>query len=212
MRYLSFFRCTILMCGVLLLAGCPSIPTNIESEIDQKTAESSAQWKNYKKQLNAISHYQVRGSFGYISPQKNSSARVSWQQVNDNDYTLLLTTPFGGKVIEMTVRPDFARITNDKGDEYTNTDAEQLLYQLTNLTIPLNQMRSWLVGLPGDNSLYTLDGQYRLKQVILQSGSTQWRVNYKSFHTNLSPQLPKEIEIIQGDQKIKLKIDIWNLQ
>ncbi len=212
MRYLSFLRNSALACCILLLVGCPSVPTIIGNDIDQKTAEASVQWQKNKQQLTKILHYQIKGSFGYISQQKSASARVLWQEFNVNNYNLLLTTPFGNKILEMTVLPDWVKITNDKGNEFVNNDAEQLLYQLTKLTIPLKQMRLWLLGLPGDNSRYILDEQYRLKQVILNRGNNEWLVNYKSYHTKFSPQLPKEIEIIQGNQKIKLKIDTWDLK
>ncbi|PQQ39820.1 lipoprotein localization factor LolB, partial [Photorhabdus luminescens] len=36
-----------------------------------------------------------------------------------------------------------------------------------------------------------------------------WQVNYQSYDTSTTPALPNRLELIQGDRRIKLKMDNW---
>ena len=59
-----------------------------------------------------------------------------------------------------------AQITDNKGQHYTATDAEEMIGKLTGMPIPLNSLRQWILGLPGDATDYTLDDQYRLSRKL----------------------------------------------
>lgn len=54
---------------------------------------------------------------------------------------------------------------DNKGQTYNATDAEEMIGRLTGMPIPLNSLRQWIIGLPGDATDYSLDDQYRLREL-----------------------------------------------
>lgn len=65
-------------------------------------------------------------------------------------------------------------LIDNKGQTYTATDAEEMIGRLTGMPIPLNSLRQWIVGLPGDATDYSLDDKYRLSELnYTQNGKTR---------------------------------------
>lgn len=209
-KYQIFIR-TTLLASALVLAGCPSIP--VEPEGPKVVVNvNSPEWLQHQQQVQELTQYQARGNFGYISPQQNVAARFFWQQKSAENYRLLLTTPFGGKVVEMNVQPGLVQLTDNKDQIFVGNSPEELIVRLTGMQIPLSSLRQWLVGLPGESSQFALDSEYRLKQLTLVVDGLEWQVNYTSYHKNITPAMPREMELRQGDRRIKLKIDKWTFE
>jgi outer membrane lipoprotein LolB len=79
------------------------------------------------------------------------------------------------------------------------------------MSIPLANLRLWMLGLPGDESDFTLDSQYRLSKVNYSQNGQQGTVVYQSYSDDVIPSLPNRLEMTEGDQRIKLKMDSWTL-
>jgi len=106
-------------------------------------------------------------------------------------------------------KPGEAQITDNKGQHYSATDAEEMIGKLTGMPIPLNSLRQWILGLPGEATDYTLDDQYRLSQVNYTQNGKTWKVVYSAYDSKSKPSLPSNMELTQGSQRIKLKMDNW---
>jgi outer membrane lipoprotein LolB len=92
-------------------------------------------------------------------------ARFFWQQTGQDRYRLLLTNPLGSTELELNAQPGNVELVDNKGKHYTADDAEEMIGKLTGMPIPLNSLRQWILGLPGDATDYKLDDQYRLSEV-----------------------------------------------
>ncbi|GAB7266875.1 lipoprotein insertase outer membrane protein LolB [Dickeya ananatis] len=158
-----------------------------------------------------MTHYQTRGSFAYISDRKKLYARFFWQQPSPQRYRLLLTNPLGGTELELQASPDLVQITDNQGKRYMGKDAQYMVQQLTGMAIPLDNLRQWMLGLPGDAQDFTLDEHALLRSVNYQQGDQHWNVSYLSYTDGPLP-LPQNLELTQGEQRIKLKMDNWTTQ
>jgi outer membrane lipoprotein LolB len=87
-----------------------------------------------------------------------------------------------------------------------------MIQKLTGMDIPLDNLRKWMLGLPGDASDFTLDDRGLLKQVNYRQGDRNWTVNYLGYRDDSRPILPASLELQQGEQRIKLKMDNWDLK
>lgn len=88
-------------------------------------------------------------------------------------YRLLLTNPLGSTELSLTAQPGSVQLIDNKGQTYTSTDAEEMIGRLTGMPIPLNSLRQWIIGLPGDATDYSLDDRYRLRELnYTQNGKT----------------------------------------
>ncbi len=164
------------------------------------------------KRCNSLSQYQTRGSFAYLSDQKKVYARFFWQQYSPDRYRLLLTNPLGSTELDLNVQKNVVQLTDNQGKRYVSDNAEEMIRKLTGMAIPLDNLRQWMLGLPGEAGDFKLDDQYRLNSLTYQQGSQTWTVDYQDYNNSLKPQLPSRLELKQGDQRIKLKMDDWTLK
>ncbi|HFJ8952374.1 MULTISPECIES: lipoprotein insertase outer membrane protein LolB [Serratia] len=191
----------------LVLAACtttkPSGPA---------TSPTSPQWRAHEQAVQQLEQYQTRGSFAYLSDQKKVYARFFWQQYSSDRYRLLLTNPLGSTELDLNVQKNVVQLTDNQGKRYVSDNAEEMIRKLTGMAIPLDNLRQWMLGLPGEANDFKLDDQYRLNSLTYQQGKQTWTVDYQDYNNSLQPQLPSRLELKQGDQRIKLKMDNWTLK
>ncbi len=172
----------------------------------------SPQWRQHQAEVARISQYDTRGAFAYLSDKQKVYARFNWQQTSPERYRLLLTNPLGSTELQLDAAPGHVQLVDNKGQRYTATDAEEMIGKLTGMPIPINSLRQWMLGLPGDATDYKLDSNYRLSEVNYTQGGKDWKVTYSDYNTQVKPALPSNMELRQGDQRIKLKMDNWNVK
>jgi len=190
----------------LVLAAC-----TINTPKGPATSPTSPQWREHEAQVKKLEHYQTRGSFAYISDKQKVYARFFWQQYSPDSYRLLLTNPLGSTEMELKVQSGIAQVTNNQGKKYTSDNPDEMIQKLTGMSIPLANLRLWMLGLPGDESDFTLDSQYRLSKVNYSHNGLKGNVVYQSYSNDMIPSLPDRLELTQDDQRIKLKMDSWTL-
>lgn len=172
---------------------------------------TSPEWREHEQKVQNLTHYQTRGSFAYISDRKKLYARFFWQQFSPQRYRLLLTSPLGSTELELQASTDTVQIVDGQGKRYVGKDAQYMVQQLTGMAIPLDNLRQWMLGLPGDAQDFSLDERALLRSVNYQQGDQHWSVSYQSYTDDPLP-LPQSLELTQGEQRIKLKMDNWTTQ
>lgn len=191
----------------LILAACTLPDTAEKGDV----SATSAGWKNHVEKVNNLTRYQTRGSFAYIGENQKTYARFFWQQYSADSYKLLLTNPVGSTELELIVRDGQTQLTDNKGQKHYSDDPDNMIYQLTGMTIPMENLRQWITGLPGDAQSYAISNEYHLKALTWSQGMEKWKVSYQSYDDKTSPQLPDRLDIEQGSNRIKLKMDSWTL-
>ncbi|WP_421078699.1 lipoprotein insertase outer membrane protein LolB [Klebsiella quasipneumoniae] len=169
----------------------------------------SPQWRQHQQAVRSLNQFQTRGAFAYLSDEQKVYARFFWQQTGQDRYRLLLTNPLGSTELSLTAQPGNVQLIDNKGQTYTATDAEEMIGRLTGMPIPLNSLRQWIIGLPGDATDYSLDDRYRLRELNYTQNGKTWHVTYGGYTTDTQPALPSNVELNNGAQRIKLKMDNW---
>lgn len=194
----------LLPLAALVLTACSITPPKGPGK-----SPDSPQWRQHQQEVRALNQYQTRGAFAYLSDQQKVYARFFWQQTGQDRYRLLLLNPLGSTEMELIAQPGSAQVTDNKGQKYTGTDAEEMIGKLTGMPIPITSLRQWILGLPGDATDYKLDDQYRLSEVNYSQNGKSWKVVYGGYDSNSKPALPSSLELTEGGQRIKLKMDNW---
>ncbi|MDX7992836.1 lipoprotein insertase outer membrane protein LolB [Xenorhabdus littoralis] len=205
MKISAFFR--LLPLSAILLTAC-----TVTQPPTGTGAANTPQWHAREQQLQKLERYQTRGSFAYLANEKKVYARFFWQQYSPDNYKLLLLNPLGTTELELFVEPNMIQLTDSNGKKYFSDDPESLIYQLTDMNIPLDNLKNWIIGLPGNAKDFRLDANYLLKSVSGRKNSEIWRVNYQGYDTSTIPALPNRLELTQGKNRIKLKMDNWTIQ
>ena len=194
----------LLPLAALVLTACSISPPKGPGK-----SPDSPQWRQHQQAVRALNQYQTRGAFAYLSDQQKVYARFFWQQTGQDRYRLLLLNPLGSTEMELIAQPGSAQVTDNKGQKYTGTDAEEMIGKLTGMPIPITSLRQWILGLPGDATDYKLDDQYRLSEVNYSQNGKSWKVVYGGYDSHSKPALPSSLELTEGNQRIKLKMDNW---
>ncbi|PIJ49963.1 lipoprotein localization factor LolB [Erwinia sp. OLTSP20] len=197
----------VLPLASVLLAAC-----SLNKPMAPGKSPDSPQWHQHQQALSQITHYQTRGSFAYISDQQKVYARFNWQQSAPDRYRLLLTNPLGSTELQLDVQGKVVQLIDSKGKRYVSDDASKMITQLTGMTIPLDDLRQWIIGLPGDASDYTLDDKYQLRSVNYRHDGQNWQVVFNSYDQQQQPALPANLSLTQDDQRIKLRMDSWTVK
>ncbi|MFE8149831.1 lipoprotein insertase outer membrane protein LolB [Brenneria goodwinii] len=198
-------RCLrLLPLASVLLTAC-----SLHQPTSPGKSPTSPEWQQHQQKVQQLSQYQTRGSFAYISDSKKLYARFYWEESSSQRYRLLLTNPLGSTELELRAQPGSVQIADNQGKRYVGKDAEDMVRQLTGMAIPLNNLRQWIIGLPGDASDFSLDDRFLLNKVNYRQGDQNWSVSYQSYNQKVNPPLPESLELTQGEQRIKLKMDNW---
>lgn len=169
----------------------------------------SPQWRQHQQDVRNLNQFQTRGAFAYLSDEQKVYARFFWQQTGQDRYRLLMTNPLGSTELSLTAQPGNVQLIDNKGQTYTATDAEEMIGRLTGMPIPLNSLRQWIIGLPGEATDYSLDDQYRLRELNYTQNGKTWHVTWGGYTSDTKPSLPANMELNDGSQRIKLKMDNW---
>lgn len=173
---------------------------------------TSPQWQQHQQAVAKITQYQTRGAFAYLSDKQKVYARFNWQQIAADRYRLLLTNPLGSTELQLDAQGSVVQIVDNKGKRYVSNDAEKMISQLTGMDIPLANLRQWMMGLPGDASDYQLNNNYQLQSLTYSRNGQQWKVNISDYDSKVNPPLPANLELTEGGQRIKLRMDSWTTQ
>ncbi|MBV8041256.1 lipoprotein insertase outer membrane protein LolB [Pluralibacter sp.] len=194
----------LLPLAALVLTAC-----SINAPKGPGKSPDSPQWRQHQQDVRNLSQYQTRGAFAFISDQQKVYARFFWQQTGQDTWRLLLTNPLGSTELELNAKPGSVELVDNKGQHYTATDAEEMIGKLTGMPIPLNSLRQWILGLPSHATDYTLDDQYRLSTLNYTQDGKTWKVVYGGYDSTTKPSLPSNMELTEGSERIKLKMDNW---
>nr|WP_024967849.1 lipoprotein insertase outer membrane protein LolB [Pantoea sp. IMH] len=191
----------------VLLAAC-----SVNKPQGPGPSVTSPQWQQQQQAVEKITQYQTRGAFAYLSDSQKVYARFNWQQTASDRYRLLLTNPLGSTELQLDAQGSVVQLVDNKGKRYVSNDAEKMISQLTGMDIPLNNLRKWMVGLPGDATDYSLDDKYRLRELHYSRNGQDWTVTWQDYDEKQQPALPARLELKEGNQRIKLKMDSWTVK
>lgn len=173
---------------------------------------NSPEWKQHQQDVSKLTQYQTRGAFAYKSKEQSVYARFNWQQTAPDRYRLLLINPLGNTELQLDVQGSVVQLVDNKGKRYVSNNAEKMLSELTGMDIPLDNLRQWMIGLPGDANQYQLDSQGQLNKLNYRDQQRNWTVSYLSYDTKTTPSLPSSLKLEEGDRLIKLRVDTWKIQ
>lgn len=170
-----------LLTGVFagLLAACASLPPPAENQLPLEFDTPAD-----------LSIWSANGKFSFRSPESRESGQFYWNQ-NEENYLLRLVGPFGMGTAE--VERDASGVTiRSRGETYRGEVTDQLLLELTGISVPLNELSDILLGARPD-----------LQNV--------WQVEYETAMEVEAYSLPQRLTLVSGDQELQIFISRWSI-
>ena len=170
---------------VLLLCACSTLPSS--------------------PQRDTLDAFSLEGRFSLRHEDKSYSGRLSWKHAGANN-ELLLASPFGQGMADITTSENGAQLTTSDGKVYSAVDAETLIGQVLGYPLPLAQLTDWVRGRSTTAGDIEVDQHGRLLRLRQQD----WRIDYD--YESDDPQAPPSRIIAEriGGTELRLRIEEWN--
>lgn len=189
---------------LLFLNACTSVPKSTLPLLKQE-----------------LSHWQARGKILLDNKGDKNSGYFVWKQVGD-DFSFSVNTFVGISIFSLKQQGGIATLEAD-GKTYKSNSAEQLVYNLTHMNIPVSQLNLWLLGeVPATsedqqvNNKVETYGQIKsfefntLDKTV--ANNETWFVSFKSHKQVHHYTLPKLMDLKTSNKRIKIAISDWKIE
>jgi len=187
--------------------AAPEVATTVSAEAQQaETRRIEA--------LRAQPAWSFAGRVAVSKGRNGGSGRIEWQQ-QARQYVVSLSAPVTRQSWTLTgdAEQGGGRLEGVDGGPRQGPDAQQVLREATGWEIPVNQLPEWVLGLVAEGATATeqvdRDTEGRPRRVR-QMG---WDIQYLDWYPAEGdrPVLPRRIEAVNGDAKVRLLVDSWVL-
>lgn len=194
----------ILALNVLILSGCATV----------EPSTTNVEWDAHQQRLDTITQYSSNGKLGYIAPDQRQSLNFQWKH-SSLTKQLRLTTFLGQTALNLKITPQGAMVETYDNGTYSSKDADTLIYQLTGLTIPVDQLSNWLLGDPTGADAYQLNDTNTVATLNKRIDGQIWQLEYIEYvdiqYSGVALPLPKKLKLKQNDISINIVITKWDL-
>jgi outer membrane lipoprotein LolB len=176
----------------------------------ERSAEAPDGWTEQAAKQAALTSWYVQGRLGVQSAHQGGSFDVFWNQQGER-YQIRLIAAMGQGAFLITGDNQSVSLQDANGDIQTASTADQLFTDSLGVDLPLENLHSWLRGLPaaGDSRL-RWDQQGNL-YIVEQGG---WRVEMARYRNVDDLKLPQTFYLSRADQpelQIRLLLAQWQL-
>lgn len=200
----------LISCLIILLHGCKTIPTTTQPDAVATTVLFDPSTSAQKA---PAYDFNILGRIAIQDEKQSFSGSFRWQHLVEYD-EILLFTPWGQAVAEITKDQEGVRLITSKLEAFYATDAEHLTEQILGWRLPLDGLQYWVQGIhsPLTTAEKDLDRQNQLL-TIRQDG---WHIHYNSFTPTpvSSVPLPRIINLFYENQNLKIRVivDNWKVE
>lgn len=187
---------------LFLIAGCQSTPS-VTAEHQSTLLRQSIIAKHRQ--------WQANGRISLSSPQQNITGALDWLQ-SGTDYRVGLTAALGQRALLIEQNAELASLQIRGDEKVTGSSAEDLLLQRMGIRVPFAQLSYWIRGLPGSIGTAQYDRFGRLHTIKYRDADGRdWRARINQFLRVEDIDLPRIIEVTDGEHKIRVVLSNWNL-
>lgn len=187
--------------------SAPSVVTTVSAQAQQAELDRVAA-------VRAAPQWSFQGRVAVSKGKNGGNGRIDWQQ-QALAYVVELSAPVTRQSWKLSgdSHNEAGRLEGLDGGPREGEDAQQVLLEATGWDIPVNQLPAWVRGLPADDAepaeQLDRDAEGRPRRVR-QMG---WEIQYLDWYPAQAdrPALPRRIEAVNGDAKVRLLVDHWVL-
>jgi outer membrane lipoprotein LolB len=215
---LQYLKPAVAFVAALSLSACvslderrapsaPAVVTTVSPEAQQAESARVAA-------VLAQPQWAFQGRVAINKGRNGGNGRIDWQQ-QARQYVVELSAPVTRQSWKLTgdTHHQGGRLEGLDGGPRQGDDAQQVLLEATGWDIPVNQLPDWVRGLVADGAgpagQVERDGEGRPRRVQ----QTGWQIQYLDWYPAEGdrPVLPRRIEAVNGDAKVRLVVDSWVL-
>lgn len=193
---------------VMILAGCATKPqqSTVIKPVKTVVIEAAA-----KEQTVDTDHFNILGRIAVQDRNQSSSGSFRWKHWPVND-EIILFTPLGQVVAEISRNPQGVRLITSKLEAFYAEDVEGLTQEVLGWRLPLSNLQYWIQG--RHSPLARAEKDFNEKDQVVVIRQDGWEIHYSSYTAAQAGQseLPRRMELTYGSLRIKLIVDEWKAE
>ncbi len=195
------WRCVPALLAATLLGGCASLPVGTDG---LSLAERRAT-------LESVGAWEMRGRMTVDTGDRAFQGSFNWRQESDT-LELAVRGPLRNTLLQVAGKPEALTVTA-RGETRMLTDPETELSELLGWWLPVASLPHWLLGLPDGG--FRADTEPGADGTLAALDQRLWHVAYPAYaltpiaSTNSALLLPRRIDLMHGELKLRLTIDDW---
>jgi len=154
----------------------------------------------------AIAHFELDGRMAITQDAHSNTVRVHWEH-SDNADLVRFAGPLGNTLAELRRDGRGAHWEDSQGTTYDAASTDELLVHLTDMSIPLDRLSRWVLGLSDPAMPFQRDAQGRL----LSAADNGWTVRINRYESDAPSALPTLLDAEGHGLHIRLAIEDWQL-
>jgi len=206
---------SLFLAFIILMVGCKT--TRQTNEIPpQSVAGLAEEILKHKQAVQAQPNWSFQGRVAFKQGSDGGSARIDWLQRGDT-LRVDLSAPITRKSVRISALNE-QEICIDGVEERRLCGIEaQMQLSQTIGDIPLFMLKNWVRGVPvSADKMIELGSQpaivsYNHHGQLERLSQHGWQMDYQSWHlaTDSQPRLPKRLEAVKDDIRLRVVIDRW---
>ncbi len=196
---------------VIVLAGCATTPQQSTAIKPAKTVVIEAA---VKEQMIDTARFNILGRIAVQDRSQSSSGSFRWKHWPAND-EIILFTPLGQVVAEISRNPQGVRLITSKLEAFYAEDVEGLTQEVLGWRLPLSSLQYWIQGI---HSPFTrAEKDFNEKDQVMTIRQDGWEIHYGSYTAAQAnqpnqPNLPRRLDLTYDSLRIKLIVDEWKAE
>ena len=202
------YRRILIACIFAWVSGCATLAPQAPADSTVKTilTEPVAD-----AQMLPAADFNLLGRISIQDQNQSFSGSFHWQHLAIRD-EILLFTPLGQAVAEITKDQDGVRLITSKLEAFYANDAESLTEEVLGWRLPLNGLQYWIQGTHSPATAAEKD--INNKDQVIAIRQDGWKIYYSSYtpvQLNQIP-LPRVLNLTYANLKIRLVVDDWKVE
>ncbi len=192
------FRNAALLPLLALIAAC-AVPRGIE-------LPELGDWESRRTILAGVDEWEFAGRIGVSAGDEGFNGQLWWRQ-DGVVYRARISGPMGVGTVFLNGDHQELTLTDRNGEVTELQDAEADIRRMYGWTIPVMSLRYWALGIPDPgipaDTEFGDDGQLASLQ------QANWHVDFAQYREGGGQLLPRRLNAVNDDVRVRLVIDNW---
>jgi outer membrane lipoprotein LolB len=163
-------------------------------------------WESRQAILADVDEWEFAGRIGVSAGDEGFNGQLRWRQ-DGVVYRARINGPLGLGTVFINGNGGELTVTDNGGAVTELQDAEAELRQMYGWTIPVTSLRYWALGIPDPaipaETEFGTDGQ------LAKLHQSNWQVDFTQYREGGGQLLPRRLNAVNDDVKVRLVIDNW---
>jgi outer membrane lipoprotein LolB len=194
----STARYLVITLSLLLIVGCA-----VQRGIG---LPDLSDWNARTRTLASLMDWQFKGRIGVSTGNEGFNGELRYSQI-DNGFRAMVSGPLGFGTIRLEGYGRSITVIDKDGEEWILTDPEIDLHNMYGWTIPVTNLRFWVLGIP--NPTMPADTEFNEDGLLVSLKQDTWLIKITQYRDGGGQLMPRRLSAISGENKIRLVIDNW---